>query len=123
MLKKGLKLKTFEIKNLFIKKGENKSLTKIERTNNFDIKFYFNNSESLKFSVIAPNKIFKTAVNRNKIRRIFYSVFENYIKNKNKNNTNFSKNIQIVVYPKRDSLNDNFENLEKEVIYLFNKYI
>ncbi|MBP9765689.1 MAG: ribonuclease P protein component [Candidatus Pacebacteria bacterium] len=127
MLKRNLKLKTFEIKNIFSKNETKKSLIKVERTFNFDIKFFFNQEEKenlkhdkIRFSVIASIKTFKTAINRNKVRRIFYTISENYLKNKDQKKI---QDIKIIFYPKKDSLKQEYDILEKDVIMLLNKNI
>lgn len=119
MLKKTNKLTSLEINNLFLKDTP----IKIERGVFFDIKYLLKKDlkreEIFKTGVVAPVKVFKKAVDRNKIRRQIYSILEKYKKELE------SKNIQIflIFYIKKTIKNIKFSILEKEVYNILNNII
>lgn len=118
MLKKENKLTSLIIKDLFNKKD---TPFKIIRGIFFDLKvFYKKDNQDFKSAIIISGKIFKKAVERNKIRRQLYSILENF------NKENFlQKDIYILIYPKKDIKNIKFSDLQKElyntIINLLNK--
>lgn len=107
MLAKKYKLITSEIKDLFSKKERSFFSFKNSRNNLFDIK-YFSNPEikANKYAVILSGKTFRTAVERNKIKRQIYSLLEN-LKDK--------KGTFVLVYPKKEIINTKFQDLKKEL--------
>lgn len=120
MLSKKNKLTTVEIKNLFDKKGDNSFSLKTVRNNLFDVKTFSNvnsdNSGDKKFAVILSGKTFKKAVDRNKIKRRINSILEKKIEALNKEN----KQAFILIYPKKEIVNIQFQDLEKELYNVLN---
>jgi len=97
-------LKIFQNLEIIIEKDLTKNLEKDSRINNSIISF--------KSSIIISKKTFKKSVERNKVRRRFYSILEKYLQN---NKDNFSKNLNLIFYPKKESLNIKFLVLQQEV--------
>lgn len=120
MLSKKNKLTTVEIKNLFDKKDDNSFSLKTVRNNLFDVKTFSNinsdNSGDKKFAVILSGKTFKKAVDRNKIKRRINSILEKKIEALNKEN----KQAFIFIYPKKEIINIQFQDLEKELYNVLN---
>ena len=107
MLPSKFKLKKQEIKNIFIKR--NHKLLSVIRGSCFDLKLF--SFEKKNGSVIVSSKTLKRAVDRNKIKRMFYGILEKIFKDQ-KNNT---KNIVFIFYPTKKALEVSFFILEKEV--------
>lgn len=117
MLSKKYKLTTVEIKSLFEKKDINSFSLKTVRNNLFDIKIFTNsNIGDKKFAVILSGKTFKKAVDRNKIKRRINSILEKKIEALNKEN----KQAFILIYPKKEIINIQFQDLEKELYNILN---
>lgn len=121
MLKKLFKLKSLEIKSFFNDFKDYK--VKNERNDYFDVKFYLKkeNIHNLKnnknkFAIITSGKNFKKAVIRNKIRRQFYTIVENYLKN----NKNIKITDGIIFYPKKEILKIKFLDLKVLVYNVLN---
>jgi len=112
MLAKKYKLTTSEIKDLFNKKERSFFSFKNSRNNLFDIK-YFSNSEIKhnKYAVILSGKTFKKAIERNKIKRQIYSLIEKFPK---------KKGSLILIYPKKEIINIQFQDLQKELYNILN---
>jgi len=97
------------------------TIIKKELKNDFRINNFIN---SFKSTVIIAKKTFKKSTERNKIKRRFYSTVEKYLSenvfnttnNKIHNNPdNRNKNLNLIFYPKKDSLNIKFSVLQQEV--------
>lgn len=114
MLSSKLKLKRQELNKILIKKEE--KLFKIIKTDFFDIKiFYYSKNKG---TIIVSKKTFKKAVERNKIKRLFYSILELYFIDKLKNKLEENKieiNYAFIFYPKKISKEITFEKLKEEV--------
>lgn len=94
MLKKELRLKTEDFK----------SLPKTQRyhTENFTISYILKHTQSGsrgRFAVVAPKKLYKLAVYRNKAKRLTYGALEDLATNLN---TKFEK---VFIFVKKDILN------------------
>lgn len=116
MLSKKYKLTTKEIKDLFNKKDRSFfSFVKTDRNNLFDIKFFQNKEiKDNKFAVILSGKTFKTAIERNKIKRRTYSLLEKY---------EAKKGFFVLIYPKKEIINTKFQDLKKELYNIINNNI
>lgn len=116
MLSKKHKLNSLEIKDLFNKRERSFFSFKNIRSNFFDVKIFLNNSiKENKYSTILSGKIFKKAIERNKIKRQIYTIFEGFEKKTNKNKA------FILIYPKKEILNIKFQDLEKELYNVLDK--
>ncbi|MEN9338634.1 MAG: Ribonuclease, partial [Candidatus Parcubacteria bacterium] len=114
MLKKINKFTSEEIKNLF--KKENSSFKVIvKRTIFFDIKVICLDVESFKAGVVISGKLFKKAVERNKIKRKIFSIIESYTKE-------HKKNMYILIFPKKDIVGLKFLDLKKELYNTLNNF-
>ncbi|MEI6353000.1 MAG: ribonuclease P protein component [Candidatus Nomurabacteria bacterium] len=115
MLAKIYKLTALEIKDLFNKKERSFFSFKNTRNELFDIK-YFSNSEirNNKYAVILSGKIFKKAIERNKIKRQIYTLIEKSNKNSQKSGK------YVLIYPKKEIINTLFQDLEKELYNVLN---
>ena len=108
--KKTRLLKNIQTKYFDLKIFQNpETIIKKELKNDFRINNFIN---SFKSTVIIAKKTFKKSVERNKVRRRFYSIIEKYLQN---NTKNFSENLNLIFYPKKDSLNIKFSVLQQEV--------
>lgn len=107
MLAKKYKLTTLEIKDLFDKKERSFFSFKNSRNSLFDIK-YFSNSKikENKYAVILSGKTFKTAIERNKIKRQIYSLIEKF---------EIKKGCFVLIYPKKEIIKILFQDLKKEL--------
>jgi len=76
--------------------------------NDFSIKILRNNFSYPRFCVIAPKKIFKKAVERNKAKRRTKEMIRKVL-------PQLSFNYDIIVFPKKEVLNKKFENLLEEI--------
>lgn len=112
MLSKKYKLTTLEIKDLFSKKERSFFSFKNTRGNLFDIK-YFSNPEIKynKYAVILSGKTFKRAIERNKIKRQIYSLVEKFEQ---------KQGFFVLIYPKKEILNVEFQDLKKELYNVLN---
>ncbi len=107
MLSKKYKLTSLEIKDLFTKKERSFFSLKNSRNYLFDIKYFSNSTIKFnKYAVILSGKVFKKAVERNKIKRQIYSIIEK-IEEK--------KGDFILIYPKKVITSTIFQDLEKEL--------
>jgi ribonuclease P protein component len=104
MLKKELRLKTEDFK----------SLPKAQRyhTDNFTISYILGhkqNGQKSRFAVVAPKKLYKLAVYRNKAKRLAYSSLETI---KDNLNTKFEK---VFIFIKKDILNKDKNQILEEI--------
>lgn len=112
MLAKKYKLTTSEIKDLFIKKERSFFSFKNTRNDLFDIKYFLNPEIGYnKYAVILSGKIFKKAVERNKIKRQIYSLIEKFEQ---------KKGSFVLIYPKKKITNTIFQDLQKELYNVLN---
>ncbi len=119
MLKKAYKLTSLEIKSIFKKNTP----IKIIRGVFFDIKYVLfetNKRKNFSFAVILSGKVFKKAVERNKIRRRIFSLLDKYLKEKE---IKTEEKLAVLIYPKKDLKTLKFLDLEKELYNAFNKII
>ena len=114
MLPSKFKLKKQEIQNIFIKR--NHKLLSVIHGSCFDLKLF--SFEQKKGSVVVSSKMFKRAVDRNKIKRMFYGVLEKIFKDKKDSN----KNIVFIFYPQKKVLEFSFFILQKEVYNVIKNY-
>ena len=74
----------------------------------FSITIYITEGNT-RFSVVVSKKVAKRAVDRNYLRRQFYSLVEPHLKI-------ITKKVKIVIYPKSEALKMPFLLLQKELI-------
>ena len=67
-----------------------------------------------KFAVIVPNSVSKRSVLRNKLKRRVKSIIL-------KNLDHIKNGLAVLIYLKKDSLNCSFQELEEELLEVFNK--
>lgn len=124
MLRKVNKLTTSEINNIFTSKD---TPIFIERGVFFDIKYSFRAREKnkvfLKAAVVVSQKVFKRAVDRNKIRRQIYSILEKYRKENKLQEILKDKTLFFIFYLKKTITKLEFYVLEKEVYNSLNNII
>lgn len=108
MLKKVYRLKGDDIKEFF----KNRDFSKKENFN-FLILFKKNHLNHPRFAVKPLVKIFKKAVERNRIKRRIYSIIENEIK------SGFNINKDFIIFVKnKEILTKNYNDLKKELMEL-----
>lgn len=92
MIKKKFKLTGEDIKNFF--------RNKFQKYNNdyFLIYFQKNNLNYPRFAVIPKKEIFKTAVQRNKIKRKIYAIIKKFLKEKK------IKNYDFLIFPLKNEV-------------------
>ena len=79
-----------------------------------------NKRKNFSFAVILSGKVFKKAVERNKIRRRIFSLLDKYLKEKE---IKTEEKLAVLIYPKKDLKTLKFLDLEKELYNAFNKII
>lgn len=145
MLKANLKLKKKEFDFILVHKQA--KLLKMIRNSLFDIKIFettpsdgmsraFQGKQTQRFkgSVIISSKTFKKAVERNKVKRRFYSVLTPLSRNTGSSPIktqgeqiqdlkNRLDRVSIICYPKKESLDIEFSILEKEVYNELNNFL
>lgn len=115
MLSKKYKLTALEIKDLFSKKERSFFSFKNTKNDLFDIKYFSNTRiKDNKYGVILSGKIFKKAIERNKIKRQIYSIIENLEQ---------KKGFFLLIYPKKIILDSTFQDLQKELYNVLNNNI
>ena len=67
--------------------------------------------DNTQFSVVVSKKVAKRAVDRNQLRRQFYSAVEPHLKT-------ITKKIKVVIYPKKEALVTTFSFLQSEVVIM-----
>lgn len=110
MLKKKYKLSSFEISNILNKKN---SPYKILRGEFFDTKVFLNKDLNFtKVATIVSGKKIKRAVDRNRLRRRFYSILSTY----NRQNPEFlNEKRLILIYLKKEVSESSFLDIQKEL--------
>ena len=83
-------------------------------SNNFVLRFIKNNKNISCFAVVVSKKISLKAVIRNKIRRRIYEIIR-------LNMDNFKKGFNIIIFVKKGVLEIEYQELEKELLYIFKK--
>lgn len=83
-------------------------------SNNFVLRFIKNNDNISCFAVVVSKKISLKAVIRNKIRRRIYEIIR-------LNMNNFKKGFNVIVFVKKGVLEIEYQELEKELLYIFKK--
>ncbi len=68
-----------------------------------------------KFSCVVSKKVSKSAVSRNRIRRVFYSAIKNSLPKQ-------AKGVVFVFYLKSEALQAKQKDFEKEIRNVFNKF-
>jgi ribonuclease P protein component len=83
-------------------------------SNNFVLRFVKNNEDLNCFAVVVSKKISLKAVVRNKIRRRVYEIIRLKM-------DSFKKGFNIIIFIKKGVLEMEYSDLEKELLYLFEK--
>jgi ribonuclease P protein component len=73
--------------------------------------FYFIQNKEPRYAFVAPKKIFKTAVKRNKIRRIGYNVLKNL---------SINSGLGVFIY-KKEAIHLNTKEIQEKILLLLNK--
>lgn len=104
MLKKSKRLSTEEF-NLVLEKG------RVVHSPFFTIRV-LGGMEAFKISVVSPKKIYKTAVSRNRSRRVIYAILASFL-------DKFKSSSYILIFPKTNILDmdhmDLMKNLEQSL--------
>ena len=83
-------------------------------SDNFVLRFVKNNGDFNSFAVVVSKKISLKAVIRNKIRRRVYEIIRLHM-------NNLKKSFKIIIFVKKGTLEMEYSELKKELLYLFKK--